>query len=181
MADQELTWWGWGTEAIRKSLRRHSFRHLLPHAGRALVFPTDRCETLGRWGWLKAMSTRYAAEVEFADYVRLIKEIVDLIVETLRTVPIGEWPHLGGWELLVFRKSPELDGVRRQLSLTLIEKHPSDGTRTRRRRAVCVLAPVPWLARASSRKGGSHRRAGSSLRRPHCPGRIIRCGGTLTM
>ena len=118
-----------GSEDVRKVFKGHSFRHLLPHAGRAIAMEKSRCDLLGRWGWLKAMSVRYAAEVEFAATLSAIEEIMDAIKACINKVPIQEWPPIGGWELLVHAKSDaRLTGIRRQLSVLLVDKCVSDGS-----------------------------------------------------
>ena len=40
-----------GSEDVRKVFKGHSFRHLLPHAARAITMEKSRCDLLGRWGW----------------------------------------------------------------------------------------------------------------------------------
>ena len=110
---------------VCKAFRRHSFRHLLAHCARGLGFSKEKAEALGRWGWLKTMSVRYAAEVEFADYNKSINEITAAVRAALEKVPIREWPPVGGWEILLHSASADqkgLDEVRRQLSVLLVEK-----------------------------------------------------------
>ena len=118
-----------GSEDVRKVFKGHSFRHLLPHAARAIAMEKSRCDLLGRWGWLKAMSVRYAAEVEFAATLAAIEEIMDAIRACVSKVPIHDWPPIGGWELLVHAKNDgRLTDIRKQLSVLLVEKGESDGS-----------------------------------------------------
>ena len=93
-----------GSEDVRKVFKRHSFRYLLPHAARAIAMQKFRCDLLGRWGWLKAMSVRYAAEVEFAATLTAIEEIMDAIKACISKVLIRDWPPISGsidWEKML--------------------------------------------------------------------------------
>ena len=109
--------------SICKVFRRHSFRHLLAHCARALGLSREKSEQLGRWGWLKVMSVRYAAEVEFASTNKTIEYIITQVRAALEKVPIAEWPPVGGWELLVHMDNTAgLDEVRRQLAVSLVSK-----------------------------------------------------------
>ena len=118
-----------GSDDVRKVFKGHSFWHLLPHAARAIAMEKSRCDLLGRWGWLKAMSVRYAAEVEFAATVYAIEEIMDAIKACISKVPITDWPPIGGWELLVHAKNDgRLTDIRKQLTVLLMDKGVSDGS-----------------------------------------------------
>jgi hypothetical protein len=152
-----LAYMDFGSDEVRKVFKGHSFRHLLPHAGRAIAMEKSRCDLLGRWGWLKAMSVRYAAEVEFAATLAAIEEIIESIKACISKVPIEDWPPVGGWELLVHAKNDgKLTDIRRQLSVLLVDKCASDGssdeeeeegaeTSTRPKRAtIPVGIPKEW-------------------------------------
>ena len=124
-----LEYMEFGSVDVRKVFKGHSFRHLLPHAARAIAMEKSRCDLLGRWGWLKAMSVRYAAEVEFAATLAAIEEIIDAIKACIIKVPIKDWPPIGGWELLVHAKNDNrLVDIRKQLSTMLVDRGVSDGS-----------------------------------------------------
>ena len=124
-----LEYMEFGSEEVWKVFKGHSFRHLLPHAARAIAMKKSRCDLLGRWGWLKAMSVRYAAEVECAATLAAIEVINEAIKACIAKVPIRDWPPIGGWELLVHAKNDgRLTDIRKQLSMMLVDKSESDGS-----------------------------------------------------